>query len=58
MDIIEEHGGLARYSGWQKPILTDSGGYQVFSLAQIRKINEDGVTFLSHIDGSAASFHS
>ncbi len=54
--LIEEAGGLAQYSGWQKPILTDSGGFQVFSLAQIRKINEEGVTFLSHIDGSVHLF--
>jgi queuine tRNA-ribosyltransferase len=56
IEIIEQSGGLAEYSGWKKPVLTDSGGYQVFSLAQIRKINEDGVNFLSHIDGSLHFF--
>lgn len=45
-------GGLHRFMGWEKPILTDSGGYQVMSLAQLRKIDSDGVTFRSHIDGS------
>src|SRR4051812_44402953 len=46
-------GGLHRFMHWQKPILTDSGGYQVMSLASLRKIDEEGVTFRSHIDGSA-----
>jgi queuine tRNA-ribosyltransferase len=50
--IIEKAGGLHRFSGWHGPILTDSGGYQVFSLADLREINADGVTFKSHIDGS------
>ncbi len=45
-------GGLHRFMGWEKPILTDSGGYQVMSLAQLRKLDADGVTFRSHIDGS------
>ncbi len=56
IDIIEKAGGLAKYSGWGGPMLTDSGGFQVFSLAQIRKINEDGVSFFSHIDGSLHVF--
>jgi queuine tRNA-ribosyltransferase len=52
MDIIEAAGGLHRFMNWQKPILTDSGGFQVFSLAQIRKIKAHGVEFRSHLDGS------
>ena len=51
-DLVEESGGLHRFMGWDKPILTDSGGFQVFSLAGIRKIEEQGVTFRSHLDGS------
>lgn len=50
-DLIYDLGGLHKFSGWQGPILTDSGGFQVFSLAQLRKIEEEGVTFSSHIDG-------
>ncbi|MCR4830123.1 MAG: tRNA guanosine(34) transglycosylase Tgt [Pseudobutyrivibrio sp.] len=49
--LIKELGGLHRFMGWDRPILTDSGGFQVFSLAGIRKIKEEGVTFNSHIDG-------
>jgi len=56
LSIIEKAGGLHKYIGWKKPMLTDSGGYQVYSLAQNRKITEDGVTFQSHIDGSKHSF--
>ena len=52
LEIIEQAGGLHRFNGWDRPILTDSGGYQVFSLAGTRKIKEEGVTFQSHIDGS------
>ncbi len=52
MDVIEACGGLHRFMGWHGPILTDSGGFQVFSLAGLRKIREDGVEFNSHIDGS------
>ncbi len=52
MEIIEEAGGLHKFMNWHHPILTDSGGFQVFSLAHRRKITEDGVTFRSHIDGS------
>jgi queuine tRNA-ribosyltransferase len=52
MDIINQAGGLHRFMDWKLPILTDSGGFQVFSLARIRKIEENGVAFRSHIDGS------
>lgn len=52
MDIMEQAGGLHRFMNWDLPILTDSGGYQVFSLAKSRKITEEGVKFKSHIDGS------
>ena len=48
-------GGLHRFMDWPRPILTDSGGFQVMSLAALRKIDEDGVTFRSHLDGSQAS---
>lgn len=51
-DLIAEFGGLHQFMNWHGPILTDSGGYQVFSLSPIRKVDEDGVTFRSHIDGS------
>ncbi|NLX62572.1 MAG: tRNA guanosine(34) transglycosylase Tgt [Tissierellia bacterium] len=50
--LIEEAGGLHKFMNWHKPILTDSGGFQVFSLSDLRKITEDGVEFRSHIDGS------
>jgi queuine tRNA-ribosyltransferase len=53
---LEQAGGLHQFMNWNKPILTDSGGYQVFSLAANRKINEEGVTFQSHIDGSRHVF--
>lgn len=56
LKIIEQAGGLHRFNGWDRPILTDSGGYQVFSLAGTRKIKEEGVTFQSHIDGSRHLF--
>ncbi len=52
-ELIRERGGLHRFMGWKKPILTDSGGYQVFSLAKLRKISDEGVAFRSHIDGSS-----
>lgn len=55
-DILYKAGGLHRFNGWDRPILTDSGGYQVYSLSQNRKINEEGVTFKSHIDGSRHLF--
>ncbi len=51
-DLVAEMGGLHQFMGWNRPILTDSGGFQVFSLAEINKIDDDGVTFKSHIDGS------
>lgn len=55
-EILEKAGGLHQFAGWSKPILTDSGGYQVFSLAGTRKISEEGVMFQSHIDGSRHLF--
>lgn len=55
-EIIEKAGGLHKFNGWDRPILTDSGGYQVFSLAENRKITEEGATFRSHIDGSKHLF--
>lgn len=51
-DIVKEAGGLHKFMNWDKPILTDSGGFQVFSLGKLRKITEEGVEFRSHIDGS------
>ena len=54
--ILEKAGGLHRFNGWDKPILTDSGGFQVFSLTGIRKLTEEGCTFRSHIDGSKHMF--
>ena len=51
-EVLEKAGGLHQFMNWKKPILTDSGGYQVFSLAGTRKISEEGVMFKSHIDGS------
>lgn len=56
IDIIQEAGGLHKFNNWSKPILTDSGGYQVYSLADRRKITEEGVKFQSHIDGSRHLF--
>lgn len=56
LDILEKAGGLHKFNGFQKPILTDSGGFQVFSLAGIRKLNEEGCEFRSHIDGSKHFF--
>jgi queuine tRNA-ribosyltransferase len=56
IEVLEKAGGLHQFNGWNKPILTDSGGYQVFSLAGTRKIKEEGVTFQSHIDGSKHLF--
>jgi queuine tRNA-ribosyltransferase len=55
-EVLEAAGGLHRFNGWDRPILTDSGGYQVFSLAANRKIKEEGVLFQSHIDGSKHLF--
>jgi len=56
LNLIEKAGGLHRFNGWKGPILTDSGGYQVYSLADARKISEEGVRFQSHIDGSSHQF--
>ena len=56
VDVLQAAGGLHKFIGWHKPILTDSGGYQVFSLAANRKITEEGVVFQSHIDGSKHLF--
>jgi len=56
LDVIETAGGLHKFNGWDKPILTDSGGYQVYSLSGTRKIKENGVRFKSHIDGSTHLF--
>jgi queuine tRNA-ribosyltransferase len=56
LSIIEQAGGLHKFNGWDGPILTDSGGYQVFSLGDIRKLSEEGAKFQSHIDGSAHLF--
>lgn len=56
LDVLERAGGLHKFNGWNGPILTDSGGYQVFSLAGSRKISEEGVIFQSHIDGSRHLF--
>ena len=53
MEIIRAAGGLHKFMGWEKPILTDSGGFQIFSLAKMAKIGEDGVRFQSHIDGAS-----
>ena len=50
-DVIRQLGGLHRFTRWDGPILTDSGGFQVFSLSKLRKITEEGVTFASHLDG-------
>ena len=56
VSVLEEAGGLHKFIGWDKPILTDSGGYQVFSLANNRKLTEEGALFQSHIDGSKHMF--
>ncbi len=55
-ELIREMGGLHRFMSWDKPIITDSGGFQVFSLATLRKVTEDGVEFQSHLDGSRRFF--
>src|SRR5438552_8698925 len=54
LDVIKHFDGLHKFMNWNGPILTDSGGYQIFSLAKLRKITEDGVGFQSHIDGARA----
>src|SRR3954471_24704613 len=51
LEVIAAHGGLHRFMGWSRPILTDSGGFQVFSLGELRKVSEEGVAFHSHING-------
>src|ERR1700730_3169618 len=51
-ELIRRMGGLHQFMSWQRPILTDSGGYQIFSLSSLRKITDEGVTFQSHLDGS------
>jgi len=56
LDILQQAGGLHRFINWDKPILTDSGGYQVFSLADNRKLTKEGAVFKSHIDGSKHLF--
>jgi len=56
LDVLRAAGGLHRFNGWDRPILTDSGGYQVYSLSNTRKIKEEGVKFRSHIDGSQHLF--
>jgi queuine tRNA-ribosyltransferase len=56
INVLEQAGGLHKFSGWDRPILTDSGGFQVFSLTENRKLTEEGATFRSHIDGSKHLF--
>lgn len=56
LDVIQNAGGLHKFNGWDRPMLTDSGGYQIFSLANQRKLREEGATFKSHIDGSEHFF--
>ena len=56
LDILEKAGGLHKFNGWDRPILTDSGGFQVFSLSDNRKLTEEGAYFRSHIDGSKHLF--
>jgi queuine tRNA-ribosyltransferase len=56
MEIMKAAGGLHKFMAWKKPLLTDSGGYQVYSLSEIRKITDEGVSFQSHIDGSSHCF--
>ena len=56
LDVLKKAGGLHRFNGWERPILTDSGGFQVFSLAQNRKLSAEGAEFRSHIDGSKHFF--
>jgi queuine tRNA-ribosyltransferase len=55
-DVLKEFGGLHNFMNWRRPILTDSGGYQVFSLTELRKLKPEGVVFSSHIDGSKHIF--
>src|SRR5215468_815027 len=53
VEMVRALGGVQRFMAWDKPILTDSGGFQVFSLSELRKVTEDGVSFRSHLDGSS-----
>jgi queuine tRNA-ribosyltransferase len=55
-ELVREFGGIQKFMAWNRPVLTDSGGFQVFSLAELRKITEEGVTFQSHLDGGAKHF--
>jgi queuine tRNA-ribosyltransferase len=55
-DVVSKAGGIQKFNGWNRPVLTDSGGFQIYSLADIRKFTEDGVVFQSHIDGSRHKF--
>jgi queuine tRNA-ribosyltransferase len=55
-ELVRKLGGLHRFMSWERPLLTDSGGFQVFSLSELRKLTEDGVTFRSHLDGSSHFF--
>jgi queuine tRNA-ribosyltransferase len=57
-ELVRKLGGLHRFMSWERPLLTDSGGFQVFSLSELRKLTEDGVTFRSHLDGSSHFFSS
>ena len=52
LDLVERAGGLHRFMGWSRPILTDSGGYQIFSLASLCRVSDNAVRFRSHVDGS------
>ena len=56
VDVVRQAGGLSDFMNWGGPVLTDSGGFQVFSLSKLRKINEEGVTFRSHLDGKEIFF--
>lgn len=56
MEVIKHYSGVHHFLGWENPILTDSGGYQIFSLAAMRKVDDDGVTFRSHLDGTTHRF--
>src|ERR1700749_1882880 len=55
-ELIDRAGGVHRFMGWERPMLTDSGGFQVFSLSELRKVTDDGVEFRSHLDGSKHFF--
>ncbi len=56
VETVRELGGVQKFMAWERPILTDSGGFQVFSLSDLRKVTEDGVAFRSHLDGSSHFF--